>query len=377
MALRPVILPPELIGQRAPCDLFNARGLLLAVAGSVIALRERNALRPTCVYCAPADAARISDVNPIAELARINRRLAAIVERVERGEAVSRGELVALARDLHQMWTIDADACLGYARLCKSANPSIDHVVHVALIVAELADAQRLDSDRTICVIGGALTMNAATFRLHDEFHARAEPPNEDQLSGLHAHPQESVRLLGCIGNFAKPWLDAVGDHHENIDGSGYPRALKGGEIPLAARMVRVSDVFAARLTARRTRPPKHWNLRRTEGTSNRVQHVFGSDQENLDAPLMTQLVGALGRFPPGSLVRLSTGELAVSARRVPGQTSEPREVQAIRDGHGQVLHAPRTRPLHYRECKIRHYADDEALRLPTYDWAQVWGYSA
>jgi hypothetical protein len=377
--LRPVILPPELIGQRAPCDLFNARGILLAIAGSVISLDARSPLRPTCVFCPADEAAKISHVNPVSELARIQLSLTRLGERVARGQSVSRGDLVALARSLHEMWTIDADACLGYARLCKAGSPSVGHVIHVALLVAELADAQRLDSERTISVIGGALTMNASKFRLHDELHQRSAPPNEAQIEEIRSHPGESVRLLGRIGDFGKPWLAAVGSHHENMDGSGYPQALKGGEIALAARMVRVADVFAARLTGRRTRQAKHWNIRRTEGATSFVQHVFGSDQRSLDPPLMTQLMRTLGRFPPGSLVRLSNGELAVCARRIPrsaGADQTPLEVQTICDARGQVLPAPRTRPLHFRHCTIRHYADDESQRLPAYNWRRVWGYA-
>ncbi len=375
--LRPVILPEELIGKRAPCDLFNARGMLLVNAGSLITLGVRRPFRPTRVFCVAAQASRISDVNPIVELARANSELATIAERVARGEGVFQGDLVSLARSIHEMWTIDADACLGYARLSTIGRPSICHAILVSLLVAELASAHRLDAERTRSVIGGALTMNAARFRLHDEWYASADNPSADQSAEIRSHPGESLLLLGCIGKFDRPWLDAVGSHHENMDGSGYPESLKGAEIALTARIVRVADVFAARLTGRRTRRPKHWIFQRTRGTQNIVQHVFGSDEKHLDPPLMTRLVGSLGRFPPGSMVRLNNGEMAVVARRFPGQLAMPREVLAIGDTHGNILRVPRLRPIRFRECAIRNYADEEAQRLPGYDWRQVWGYGA
>ncbi len=380
--LRPVMLPPELVGQAAPCDLFNARGLLLVRAGSLITVRAGAASpTPMRVFCRAEAAATISDLDPLVELDRIGRKLAGLGQRLARGEAVFRGELVALSHRLYEMWSLDADACLGYARLRRAVSPAVDHVVHVALLVAELAAAQKLESGRATCVIGAALTMNASKFRLHDEMHALSDPPSEAQRCEIRSHPGASLRLLTGIGRFEKSWLDAVAGHHENIDGSGYPLASKGGTIPLAARILRVADVFAARLGRRHARQAKHWSLRRTQGTPNFVQHVFGSDETRLDPTLMTQLVGRLGRFPPGSLVRLSNGELAACARRGPGVAGDggvpaPREAWTIRSARGELLAAPRERPLGPRECQVRHYADDEASALAAYDWRQLWGYA-
>lgn len=373
--LRPVVLPPDLIGKRAPCDLFNALGVLLVKADSVIAFSIRSPYRPTRVFCPAGLAARISDVDPIARLGRIGKALADFGEHLVRGEPVAAGEVAGLSRAVYDLWTLDADACLGYARLCKSGRPSVCHVVHVSLLAAELAAAHRLEGERIASIVGGALTMNLAKLRLHDEMHDRAARPSPEQLAEIRSHPAESVSLLRHIGKFDKPWLDAVGSHHENIDGSGYPRALKKADIALSARIVRVADTFAARLTGRKTRRPLHWNIHRTRAAQDMVEHIFAGDRQYLDPPLMTQLVGALGRFPPGSLVRLSSGELAVVARRIPGQASSPREVLSIRDAAGHVLRTPRRRAIGHGAYQIRNYANDESQKLASYDWPQLWGY--
>jgi hypothetical protein len=369
-----------MFGHAAPCDLFNARGILLVRTGSPVTLRANEASAAR-VFCRADQAAKISDIDPIAQLEMIGRTLARIGARLASGEAVFRSELVTLARRLHEMWSLDADACLGYARLRTGRSPAVDHVVHVALLVAELAAAQKLGDEQAICAIGGALTMNASSLRLHDEMYARSAPPNEAQHSEIRAHPGASVRLLTAVGRFEKAWLAAVAAHHENIDGSGYPLAITGSEIPLTARILRVADVFAARLGRRHARQAKHWSLRRTQGKPNYVQHVFGSDETRLDPTLMTQLVGRLGRFPPGSLVRLSNGELAACTRRGPGLSGDrdaaaPREAWTIKNARGELLAAPRERPLGPRECQVRHYADDEASALAAYDWRQLWGYA-
>ena len=375
--LRPVTLPPNMIGQRLACDLFNAHGILLAKADSVISSSLQQQLQQIPIFCPADQAGNISGLNPVSQLRRIAKTLAEIDERLVRNEYVSSSELNRLARDLYDVWDLDADACLGYARLSRSGRPSICHVIHVALIAAELAAANRLNSNQITDIIGGALTMNLAKLRLHDEMHASDQRPDADKEFELHFHPIEGKRLLVQIGEFSKSWIDVVSHHHENIDGSGYPWALKGTGIVLSARIVRIADIFAARLSGRKTRPPFHWNIHQMRSTQLLARHIFGDDMKHLDSTLVTQLTQALGCFPPGSLVRLNNNELAVVARRVPGAISAPPQVHSIRDYQGQTLDIPRMRRIGHREYEVRNYANEDISQFTSYDWQKVWGYAA
>ncbi len=56
-------------------------------------------------------------------------------------------------------------------------------------------------------------------------------------------HPEFAYELLSSIG-YLQPAIDIPYCHHENWDGTGYPRGLKGDEIPLAARIFSVADVW-------------------------------------------------------------------------------------------------------------------------------------
>jgi len=372
--LRQVVLPPDLIGKAAPCDIFNARGALLVRQGAVISASVANPFGPTRVFCPSTQADRISNVNPIHELQLIGQSMARIADRLARNESVSASELTDLARNIHDAWAVDADACLGFARLHSFGRSSIGHVIHASLLVAELAAANRMHSEQITSVIGGALTMNVAKLVLHDYMHACTVSPSAEQISDIRSHPLESLRLLERIGKFDSPWLQAVGSHHENIDGSGYPNSLKGAAIALPARMLRIADTLAARLTGRQARRPAYWNINRMGGIQNITQHIFGRDQAQLDPALTTQLIGTLGRFPPGSLVRLKCGELAIVSRRIPGDVT-PREVWSITDTHGQLLAQPCRRQIGFRKHEIRAYANDEMPRFAAYDWPQIWSY--
>ena len=373
--LRPIELPQELLGKNAPCDLFNARGVLLIKAGAPIPAPAHDPLWPTRLFCTAEQAQMLSDADPALILPQVGVHLSQLSARILLSEQVTPGELTTLAQTVFNIWSLDADACLGLARLSQHGQPSAWHAIHVALIAAELGTALSLTRDQITSVIGAALTMNLSTLALHDEMFYLHGAPSAAEREALHQHPLAGVQCLLRIGNMQQQWVEAVGAHHENIDGSGYPEGLKGVQIPLHARMVRVADTLAARLTGRKLRPPRHWNLHHARDISHLVQHIFGDDLVRLDVPMTQRLMNALGRFPPGSLVRLSNSELALVTRRTTSTAAPPHQVLALFDAEGNPYETPRPRRIDPKECSISGYAHDKLHTLPRYDWNKAWGY--
>jgi len=80
----------------------------------------------------------------------------------------------------------------------------------------------------------------------------------EEEFAAIKKHPEIGVRILERIGAF-QGYLAAVGSHHENHDGSGYPRGSRGEAIPLDARIVHVADAYDAMTSNRpyRNRMPE------------------------------------------------------------------------------------------------------------------------
>jgi putative nucleotidyltransferase with HDIG domain len=68
----------------------------------------------------------------------------------------------------------------------------------------------------------------------------------EEEFEIIKSHPKKGVEILEALGETDARVLDAVNFHHEKIDGSGYPKGIKGDLIPLSARIVAIVDVFDA-----------------------------------------------------------------------------------------------------------------------------------
>jgi hypothetical protein len=125
----------------------------------------------------------------------------------------------------------------------------------------------------------------------------------------------------------------------------------------------------------RRKRASRAWSLQQARDAQRLIRHVFGLDLEKLDQPLVRLLMARLGAFPPGSLVRLDNGELAVVGRRQSGAQAMPNEVLAFLGANGRLFETLRVRRIGLRECRIQGYVHDELSRLPAFDWQRIWGY--
>ena len=91
----------------------------------------------------------------------------------------------------------------------------------------------------------GALLHDVGKIAVSDNILLKPSALSEDEWEEMRRHPLEGYRLLQRI-DFLRDSAEIVYAHHEHYDGTGYPRRLKGDEIPLGARLFMVADVFDA-----------------------------------------------------------------------------------------------------------------------------------
>ncbi len=92
---------------------------------------------------------------------------------------------------------------------------------------------------------GGSLLHDIGKIGVPDAVLLKAGPLDPAEQAIMHKHPEIGYRIIGHIGYFARA-AEIVRSHHEHYDGSGYPRGLKGEEIPHGARVFAVADALDA-----------------------------------------------------------------------------------------------------------------------------------
>lgn len=124
------------------------------------------------------------------------------------------------------------------------------HTIRVTEITERLARRLGVDEDYLVHIKRGALLHDIGKMGIPDGVLLKPGALTPEERMLIEKHPMYAYEMLSPI-KFLKPALDIPYCHHEKWDGSGYPRGLKGEEIPLAARIFAVADVWDALVSNR------------------------------------------------------------------------------------------------------------------------------
>lgn len=207
------------------CTPLIAKGRVLGV----VEIFNRKAL--------PSDPDWISFFEALADQAAIAIDNASLMEMVEK----TNQELIAAYDATIQGWAHALEL-----RDVGTEGHS-QRVLNLTLLIAREMGFQEND---LVHFRRGALLLDIGKMAVPDAILFKAGPLLPEEWKIMRKHPQYAYELLSGVP-FLKPALDIPYCHHERWDGSGYPRGLKGEEIPLAARIFAVVDVWDALLSNR------------------------------------------------------------------------------------------------------------------------------
>ncbi|MDI6696742.1 MAG: HD domain-containing phosphohydrolase [Anaerolineales bacterium] len=128
------------------------------------------------------------------------------------------------------------------------------HTQRVAELTERLARAMGVNEAEIVHIRRGALLHDIGKMGVPDAILLKPDKLTEEEWAIMRQHPVYAYELLSPIA-YLHPALDIPYCHHEKWDGTGYPRQLKGEQIPLAARLFAVVDVWDALLSDRPYRP--------------------------------------------------------------------------------------------------------------------------
>jgi len=124
------------------------------------------------------------------------------------------------------------------------------HTQRVTEITIRLARALNVPPEEIIHIRRGALLHDIGKMAIPDSILQKPGPLTEDEWKEMRRHPEYAQQMLSPI-IYLRSALDIPYCHHERWDGTGYPRGLKGQEIPLSARIFSIVDVWDALLSNR------------------------------------------------------------------------------------------------------------------------------
>lgn len=119
------------------------------------------------------------------------------------------------------------------------------HIVRVETYARAIAGELSLPEAEVDAVAAAALLHDIGKLAVPEYILRKRGPLTPEEMAKMRRHPELGAEIISNI-RFAYPVADAVRYHHERYDGTGYPQGLVGRDIPLAARILAVADVFDA-----------------------------------------------------------------------------------------------------------------------------------
>ncbi len=194
------------------------------------------------------------------------------------------------------------------------------HTLNTALIVAAAAGAMRLGGADHMALVAAALLHDVGMCQLPPAAWRREGPLEAAEREVLRHHPEASLAAFPGSHRWDTYLRLAVRQHHERLDGSGYPQGIAGARLHPASALLAAADVYAA-LWA----PRPHRCAWRPEDIVARLQACAG---QALPADAVRAVVSSVGLYPPGAVVRLSDGRRGVVVQ--PGRGAGTRPVLRV-----------------------------------------------
>jgi hypothetical protein len=217
----------------------------------------------------------------------------------------------------------------------SSVGYSASHALVCATLCHLVAAELKLHGAERNALVRAALTMNVAMTQLQDELAVQVDKLTPVQRAIVSRHTEEGALLLRRLGVTDGLWLELVQHHHVENEGGRAPAWASLAQPLQLPHILTAIDRYAAMISPRANRGGR--------SAADSVGALVDERSSGYLATIGQALVRTVGRFPPGSFVRLMSGETAVVVQN--GESADQPSVVVLRDGEGVVLKQPRLKP--------------------------------
>jgi HD-GYP domain-containing protein (c-di-GMP phosphodiesterase class II) len=259
----------------------------------------------------------------------LSESLSDIFANVERGQGLDMAGIKRAVEPMIDSISRNPDACIWLARMKQEDQYTYQHSLGVSIWAVALGRQLGLPkSDLRSLAIGGLL-FDVGKLQLDNELLTSNRPLTKDEIETVKSHVRLGVESIENSGILNRDVLDMVSYHHERHDGSGYPEGLSGDRIPIFARIAAIVDCYDA-ITS-------HRSYARATSPSIAIKQLYEWKDIDFQAELVEEFIQAVGIYPAGTLVELSSGEVAVVMAEYRTRRLRPK-VMVLLDAEKQQL---------------------------------------
>ncbi|MCY7296007.1 HD-GYP domain-containing protein [Alteromonas sp. a30] len=192
----------------------------------------------------------------------------------------------------------------------------LQHCLNTAILMGVFAKHMGFDKQliEELCLAG--LLMDTGMSTVPQEIYDKPRKLTDNEWDIIHSHVDLGLEMIQQMDNLPETVKSIIVNHHERLDGSGYPANKSGDKITIYSRMAAIVDTYDA-LTSDRP-----W--RKAHSPTAALKKLLADDSGKLDQSLVHQFIKCIGVHPVGSLVRLKSERLGIIVQSNPEDPLKP-----------------------------------------------------
>lgn len=230
------------------------------------------------------------------------------IKAIQSGEKIKTDTVKPLLEEIFKSVTENKDAIVTVCRKKPKGGYALEHSVsHCALMMA-FGQALEMEKEALLDLGLGGLFHDIGNIKIP---HAILNKPGKltpQEMGAIKKHPLWGSELVKEAGDFPERAMAVILEHHERLDGTGYPYQLKEHEISLFGQMASIVDVFDASTSIRPYGAATDPCLA--------IKGLFAGAGTLFHKELVQQFIKMIGIYPVGTLARLESNKLAIVIRQ-------------------------------------------------------------
>ncbi|MFC3033186.1 HD-GYP domain-containing protein [Pseudoalteromonas fenneropenaei] len=232
-----------------------------------------------------------------------NRKIQALYGDITAGMQVDIGLVNEVSKEIVESVFRNPNAMAILTRLRDKDNYNWRHMINCTILVTVFGKYLGLSTETVEQLALGAMLHDVGHAKLPQGILNKDSKLNDLEMKAVEKHVAQSLGLVKGQAGLSKIVMDMIINHHERLNGSGYPRGLKAEQISKVARIMAIVDVYDA-ITA--DRPHAQGNE-----PVHALRYLLTS-KDLFDTELVQRFIKCMGVHPVGTIVKLTNERLAL-----------------------------------------------------------------
>lgn len=280
-----------------------------------------------------------------------------LITDVKMGKAIDVGPIEGIADEISESVLSNSNALLCLSQIREKDQYLLEHSINVGILMGVFSRFLGYSSDELHQLVTGAILHDIGKIRVPNHVLHKVGKLNDKEWEQMRNHVLYGEEVLIKSPGISDIAIKICAQHHEKLNGAGYPRGLKGEEVSVYGRLASIVDIYDA-ITADRV-----YHKGQSPNETMRILTKLG--QEDLDKALVYQFIRCMSVYPVGTLLELSNHTLGVVTQIYPDKPDSPR-VKVFFDSRERRFVTPHTVDLSdsKKDLRVVKVHDPDALNI-------------